>query len=109
MDKNGPPKEEVPGIPRAAIERWGGIKSTDQINLFLTKEDLDNLFIGLRTILQAQESIAVCLHHFSYGKAQEANSAFEEFRRLSIQGGTRVNALITSVMQKAEPGQRDDK
>lgn len=94
---------EAPQIPPEAIARWTALPEETPLTLALTRGDLDNLLLALRTLAIGQsELVAAIAAHTN----QDHGACLDSMMRagdLSRSAFGRINALVGAIMAGAEP------
>lgn len=93
--------DTAPSIAPEAIARWTALSEDAPLRLALTRADLDNLLLGLRTLAIGQsELVAAMAAHTNqdHGAYVDAMMRAGELSRAAFD---RINALVGSVMTGA--------
>lgn len=102
-ENNLPPLPQAFSIPSTQISRWTNIPPTTQINITITRADLDNLFFAVTKGAQAQSALQNCLILYSQGKIDEANHALAQSQRENIEGDNHMRMFMNAIMSGAYP------
>lgn len=93
--------DTAPSIAPEAIARWTALSEDAPLRLALTRADLDNLLLGLRTLAIGQsELVAAMAAHTNqdHGACVDAMMRAGELSRAAFD---RINALVGAVMTGA--------
>jgi len=90
-------------IPPEAIARWNAVEGATPLALTLTKDDLDNLLLGLRNIAISQSQIITALSAHTAQEHEQCMDAIMTANTLCMASFNRINALISTVMSTAAP------
>jgi hypothetical protein len=88
-------------FPRPLLEDWLAIPPSEYVEARLTRNDVDQLLLGLMKAFDAQEAIDRALVGWSNGNLAEANAALEHARRLRAMGQNEVRQFFASLMLSA--------
>jgi hypothetical protein len=112
---DGPPKEpaalppppELYEFPVQLLEQWIAIPPHERIAATLTKQDIDNLLLGLAKQSDAIASLDQTMVQWSNGEIGQANAALADSRRFNIEGLSRIRRFFTGLMVAALRGRSD--
>lgn len=94
---------EAAQIAPQAITRWTGLPEDAPLRISLTRADLDNLLLGLRTLAIGQSELAAALvAHIN----QDPGACHEAVLRagdLSRAAFSRINGFTGAIMARAVP------
>lgn len=94
---------EAPQIAPAALDRWAAFPPDAPLQLSLTKADLDNLLLGLRTLAIGQGELAAALSAHTSQDLEGCVDGLMQASALARSSFGRINAFISAVMGKAAP------
>ena len=88
-------------IPPTIIEGWLKIPPSDPITITLTRQDMDNLFFTINSLVSANAALQQCLISYSNGKLEEANRHMAESQRANIESLNSLRYLFNALMSSA--------
>lgn len=97
--ENPPP----PIITQEAQARWYGLPPAAALQVALTRDDLDNLFLGIRGAIIAQSDLASAVLEISNGRTDEAQIAFNKSKTNLNAALAHLDLFILHTMTNAVP------
>lgn len=98
----GVQQEQIEVTPEA-LERWKALESGVPLKLSLSREDLDHLLLGLRSLAIGQNQLVAALTGHINQDMQASAQALLAADQLCVAAYNRINAFITMVMVSATP------
>ncbi|MDI4666213.1 hypothetical protein K9U40_18070 [Xanthobacter autotrophicus] len=96
-------ESDAPQIPPAALERWQTFADDTPLQLTLTKGDLDNLLLSLRSLAIGQSELVAALAAHTNQDQNASVDAMVRANEVARMAFGRINALISAVMGAATP------
>lgn len=94
---------EAAQIAPEAIARWTGLAGDAPLRIALTRTDLDNLLLGLRTLAIGQSELAAALVAHLNQDPGACHEAVMHAGELSRAAFGRINAFAGAIMASAVP------
>ena len=85
-------------IPVQLLEQWIGLPQEHRVAAELTRQDVDNLVLGLLRSNDAQSAIERTLISWSNGDVQTANGHLNAFRRLNSDSQNHIRQFFTGLL-----------
>ncbi|EAQ34456.1 hypothetical protein NB311A_11962 [Nitrobacter sp. Nb-311A] len=93
-----PPLPQAFSIPATQISKWTSVPPQTQINIAITRGDMDNLFFAMSKSAQAISSLQTCLILYSQGKIEEANHVLAQSQRNNVESDNHLRMFMNAVM-----------
>ncbi|MDQ0504041.1 hypothetical protein [Xanthobacter agilis] len=90
-------------VPPDAIARWAALEEGVPLKITLTREDLDHLLLGLRSLAIGQSELVTALTGHINQDAQASARALLTADQMCVAAYNRINAFITVLMMAATP------
>lgn len=101
MKQETPPLPIVHTIPRSLIEQWTRLSPDDDVEIRLTKADIDNLFFSINGVISSLASIQEALIAYSNGNVDDANSHMDSSKRNNVEALNYIRSLMSSLIASA--------
>jgi hypothetical protein len=101
MREEKPPLPVIHTIPRSLVEQWTKVSPDDDVEIRLTKADVDNLFFAINGAISSVASIQEALIAYSNGSVDEANGHMDSSKRSNFEALNYVRSLMSSLMASA--------
>lgn len=90
-------------VSAEAIARWASLEAGVPLKVTLTREDLDHLLLGLRSLAIGQSELVAALTGHINQDAQASARALLTADQLCVAAYSRINAFISALMLAATP------
>lgn len=90
-------------VPAEAIARWAAIEPGTPVKVSMTRQDVDHLLLGLRSLAIGQSQLVTALTGHINQDAQGSAEALLAADQLCVAAYSRINAFITVLMMAATP------
>ncbi|MFG1480674.1 hypothetical protein V5F53_18760 [Xanthobacter sp. V4C-4] len=90
-------------VTAEALDRWRALESGVPLKLSLSREDLDHLLLGLRSLAIGQNQLVAALTGHINQDMKASAEALLAADQLCVAAYNRINAFITMVMVSATP------
>lgn len=101
MREDAPPLPVIHTIPRSLIEQWTKVSPDDDVEIRLTKADIDNLFFSINGVISSLGSIQEALIAYSNGNIDHANVLMDTSKRNNLEALNYVRSLMSSLIASA--------
>jgi len=99
---------ELFNIPSGAIDRWVKIPDSAPVNVPLTRQDLDNLYFAINSLVNSNAALQESLVRFSNNQMQEADQAMVRSQVANTTALNRLRLLFNAIMSNAVPVKHDE-
>lgn len=83
------------------MEQWTQIPLEADVEVAITKGDLDNLYFAINHLNMSQASMQEALIKYSNGELDDANQFMDASRRSNIESLNALRGLFTALMSSA--------
>lgn len=90
-------------ISDEALKRWATLDDGQILILPMSKKMVDDLLLSMRQSIVSTSHLSAALQHYTNGKNEEAQAAFNEHLVTLDHAWQRVNRLANSIMLTAHP------
>lgn len=97
---------EAGDISAAALARWDTLRDAGPLDLRLSRDDFDNLLLGLRNMAISQSHLVAALSAHVDQDMARAVDGMMAASTLSAAAFARINRFIAAVMASATPDER---
>lgn len=98
--------DEAARVDQPSLERWFAIPGDKLVSIIATREEFDQLFIGLRQMLFAQGNTLAALQQFAKGDVEQTNASFNLSAQQHLEALANITRFTSVIMAKAEPYER---
>jgi hypothetical protein len=88
-------------IPPGVVESWLAIPSGENVEVALTRQDLDNLFFSINNMVAANAALQQCLISYTNGNLDAANQHMIESQRANTNSLNSLRLLFNALMSNA--------
>ena len=92
-------------IPVQALREWSALPGTTELNIPITKQEIDHLFFAIDKMIRSQDHMHTCLIRLSNGDLSRANDALFASQKETVESQNRLRQFLTEVILSATRGQ----